>query len=344
MVKHGMVYIHAPRGGPRNLFRSLASWVLLALMGGCASGPGVPMAYRVGKNREFATLYPPVSSSQGRVRGPAVVLLHGGFFGDDGPTRAMARELSARGVLAVVPSYRGEKRGLDGARSQGRIDFCGGEVEDTLVLLHRLRERPDVDPERIGLLGASHGGCIALRTAESDPRVKGVVTFSAPTEAAFTYQHLLDHPLGMLGFAGWLGGRLQAWVGGNPQALPRQWAARSPLYGPLPRMPLLLIHGTSDCIVPVDETCWMSDALRRQGRQVTERYFDHGGRDVPPYPVCGRQGGPPGIAGVVAAPQEAGGGAVEVHYYAEHDHVFGKKAWAQAKHRALDYLVVELYR
>jgi dienelactone hydrolase len=309
MAKHGMS--QARSGGPLSQWwlAFAVGWLglLSVSTGGCAAATGIPLSYHVGAKEEYATLYVPSAAvAKGATgRGPAVILLHGGFFGDDKPTRAMARKLARMGVLVAVPSYRGEKRGLDGERGQGKIDFCGGEVRDALVLQERLRERPDVDPGRIGLIGFSHGGCIALRTAESDPTVRAVVTYSAPTEAAYTYQHLRDHPLALFGFAGWLGGRLQAWVGGDPQTLPREWAERSPLYGPLPRMPLVLIHGTADHIVPVEETCWMRDALRKQGRQVTEHYFDRDGREVAPYPVCDRKPGVPGVSGVMGVMNRA---------------------------------------
>jgi dipeptidyl aminopeptidase/acylaminoacyl peptidase len=47
-----------------------------------------------------------------------------------------------------------------------------------------LRSRPDVDPERIGGLGASMGGYILIQAASTDARIRAVVLLAAPADVA----------------------------------------------------------------------------------------------------------------------------------------------------------------
>ncbi|MFO0574190.1 MAG: prolyl oligopeptidase family serine peptidase [Polyangia bacterium] len=290
-----------------------------ALLGACASprpepAPGAspppptkpaPLQYVVGGQVQFGTLYPPPGASPQSaepsaepstkppatqplaqrpppVQHPAVVLLHGGFFGDDSTTDGMARELSRRGVLAAFPAYRGEPRGLDGARSQGRIEFCEGEVRDALALVRLLRARPDVDPRRIAVLGFSHGGCIGLRMLAEDPTLRAGVLFSPLSDARNAVENMDQNPLQMLGFAGWLGARLRSYVSRDPRPRDEAWSARSPvLVASTLRMPMVIVHGTSDPLIPLLQTCRLRDTLWKSGRPVRERLLTNAGLPSP---------------------------------------------------------------
>lgn len=59
---------------------------------------------------------------------------------------------------------------------QGLVDALEGNVEKVVVSFQWLREQPYVDRERMGMLGASVGGGIAL-VAAADPRIRGDVSF-----------------------------------------------------------------------------------------------------------------------------------------------------------------------
>jgi dienelactone hydrolase len=48
-------------------------------------------------------------------------------------------------------------------------------VTDTIRAIDYLQTRPDVDPERIGMMGISMGGMNTWLTAAADPRVKVAV-------------------------------------------------------------------------------------------------------------------------------------------------------------------------
>lgn len=101
--------------------------------------------------------------------GAAVVVLHGA-----GSTRsAVLRHgtiLARRGYGVLMPDTRGH------GRSEGRamdLGWYGDADIDAAVTF--LAARPDVDPERIGLVGLSMGGEQAIAATGSDPRIKAVI-------------------------------------------------------------------------------------------------------------------------------------------------------------------------
>ncbi|WP_262282816.1 alpha/beta fold hydrolase [Micromonospora sp. MA102] len=146
------------------------------------------------------TLYLPDDASA-RHRVPAVLLAHG-FGGTKESVRSDAEDLAARGYAVLTWTARGF------GRSGGEIhlDSPDYEVRDAERLLDRLAARPDVrldaagDP-RVGVVGGSYGGGLALLLAAQDRRVDAIVpmitwndlsraflpesTGKAPTEGVF---------------------------------------------------------------------------------------------------------------------------------------------------------------
>ncbi|MCW3839237.1 alpha/beta fold hydrolase [Micromonospora yasonensis] len=120
------------------------------------------------------TLYLPEDASSGH-RVPAVLLAHG-FGGTKESVRTDAEDLVAQGYAVLTWTARGF------GRSGGEIhlDSPDYEVRDASRLLDRLAARPDIrldaagDP-RVGVVGGSYGGGLALLLAAQDPRVDAIV-------------------------------------------------------------------------------------------------------------------------------------------------------------------------
>ncbi|NSL53894.1 dienelactone hydrolase family protein [Uliginosibacterium aquaticum] len=109
---------------------------------------------------------------------PAVVMLHGcgGAYAKDGTLNARHRMwgefLAAHGYLALMLDSLGA-RGIKELCTQKFSERSLKEADrrgDAYAALAYLRSRSDVDGQRIGLLGWSHGGGVTLDTITHAPR------------------------------------------------------------------------------------------------------------------------------------------------------------------------------
>ncbi|MEU5937706.1 alpha/beta fold hydrolase [Micromonospora sp. NPDC047548] len=106
---------------------------------------------------------------------PAVLLAHG-FGGTKDSVRSDAEDLVTRGYAVLTWTARGF------GRSGGEIhlDHPDYEIRDAQRLVDRLAERPEIrtdaagDP-RVGVVGGSYGGGLALLLAAQDQRVDAIV-------------------------------------------------------------------------------------------------------------------------------------------------------------------------
>ncbi len=169
-----------------------------------------------------------------------IVLLHG-LNGERSSVLEVAKVLHAAGYSLLLPDLPGH------GASGGAITTYGyREAVDITAAVRYLQGRPDVDPQRIGLMGWSLGAVTALLTAERVPEVRGVVadssfvTLSEQLDHQGDYLDLLKpvYPLIRL-YGAWFAGVDPASV--RPR---RAIAALSP-------RPVLLIHGQDDLSMPV---------------------------------------------------------------------------------------------
>ena len=101
---------------------------------------------------------------------PALIWIHGGVHGDLDPLYfPFIREAVERGYVVLAPEYRGSTG--YGREYQEAIDYGGYEVEDCLTAIGYMTDRmPWVDTERLGLIGFSHGGFIAMHAVFREQR------------------------------------------------------------------------------------------------------------------------------------------------------------------------------
>ncbi|QGN46588.1 alpha/beta fold hydrolase [Micromonospora sp. WMMD558] len=120
------------------------------------------------------TLYLPEGASAG-AKVPAVLLAHG-FGGTKESVRADAEEIAGRGYAVLAWTARGFGR----SGGQIHLDHPDYEVRDAQRLLDWLAARPEIrtdatgDP-RVGVVGGSYGGGLALLLAAQDRRVDAIV-------------------------------------------------------------------------------------------------------------------------------------------------------------------------
>jgi dipeptidyl aminopeptidase/acylaminoacyl peptidase len=101
---------------------------------------------------------------------PLLVLVHGGVHSDfrTHDELNIARELLEQGYALIATEYRGSTG--YGKELWEKIDYGGLENEDVFAGKQWMVEsHPEVDPERVGILGWSHGGMISLMNVFDHP-------------------------------------------------------------------------------------------------------------------------------------------------------------------------------
>src|SRR6185436_13473614 len=100
------------------------------------------------------------------------------------PFRQIAEALASRGIAVLRVDDRGvgNSRGGDTLLVSTSANFA----DDVRAQVDFLRERRDVDPNRIVLLGHSEGGMIAPMVAASDPRIAAIVLMAGPAKRGDT--------------------------------------------------------------------------------------------------------------------------------------------------------------
>lgn len=119
---------------------------------------------------------------------PAVVLVAGSgpndrdsTIGPNKPLRDLAHGLAAQGIAVLRFDKRSHARPQDFATGDVSIDT---EVtDDVLAALALLRQRPEIDPNRLFVLGHSLGAMLAPRVGQRDPDLAGLLLLAPPARA-----------------------------------------------------------------------------------------------------------------------------------------------------------------
>lgn len=111
---------------------------------------------------------------------PLIVLPHGGVHGDFTTYYVhIVRELVSQGYVIVAPEYRGSTG--YGKSHYEKIDYGGLETEDVFYSRNYMLENFDfIDEKRVGIVGWSHGGLIALMNIFDHPKEYQVAFAGVP--------------------------------------------------------------------------------------------------------------------------------------------------------------------
>jgi phosphoribosylformylglycinamidine cyclo-ligase len=113
----------------------------------------------------------------GSPKAPAVVLCHG-FTGNKSESHfvfvKLARSLADAGMATLRFDFRGS------GDSEGSFEemTISGEIADAMNAVEFLAEQPEVDADRIGVLGLSLGGCVAACVTGRSPLVKATILWA----------------------------------------------------------------------------------------------------------------------------------------------------------------------
>lgn len=191
---------------------------------------------------------------------PVVIFNRGGNAGFGkvvfGTKMALIAEIAAQGYLVIGSQYRGASP--DFIANNGSDEFGGRDTNDVLALPALLAENPEADPTKIALLGWSRGVMQSYLVAKQLPEIKAIISIAGPSDARTA---LAERP-----------------------AMERVYTARIPDYqqnkaaelskrsvvdwlDKLPSRPILLIHGTADQQVNVEQSRVLSARLTERKHQ-----------------------------------------------------------------------------
>jgi dipeptidyl aminopeptidase/acylaminoacyl peptidase len=201
-------------------------------------------------------------------RGPrghaAIIWVHGGVHGNmDTLYFPFIKEAIDRGYVIMTPEYRGST-GF-GEAFHKAIDYGGYEVDDVISAVEYLKAKvPQVDPERIGIMGWSHGGFITLHSVFRDQHpFKAAAAIVPVTNLVFRLSY--KGPGYQREYA------TQRRIQGLPFEKPDIYVQRSPLYSvDKLHVPLLVHVATNDTDVNFVEDQQIVDALRARKPDLAE--------------------------------------------------------------------------
>ena len=148
---------------PRNFERDIATKartdsIYAARSRGAMEFSKVKYRSRAGDMDVPAYLFTPLAKRGARGHA-AMVWVHGGVHGDwNQAMLPFVKEAVQRGYVIITPDYRGSNG--YGAAHYNAIDYGGKELDDVMAAYDYLKTLPYVDPERVGIMGWSHGGFI----------------------------------------------------------------------------------------------------------------------------------------------------------------------------------------
>ena len=199
---------------------------------------------------------------------PLIVLPHGGPGArDDAGFDWWAQALASRGYAVLQPQFRGsadlgwdlEKAGFGEWGRKMQSDLSDG--------VRALAKAGLIDPKRVCIVGASYGGYAALA---------GVTLEQGVYRCAVSYAGIADmHRM--------IGGQWAAWIDADKSSgaryLDRFVGAKDPTdavydkISPLRyvndvNVPVLLIHGRSDTVVPYEQSVLMEAAMKKANKAV----------------------------------------------------------------------------
>lgn len=203
-----------------------------------------------------------------QLRGPrqhaAMVWVHGGVHGDMNQMYLpFIIEAVQRGYVIIAPDYRGSVG--HGAALYNAIDYGGYEVDDAESAVSVLKQMPHVDPERIGVMGWSHGGFITahLLFRGSNTPFKAGAAIVPVTNLIFRLSY--KGPGYQRSFA------TQSRIQGLPFEKRDEYVRRSPYYHVDSLQRPILVHiATNDADVNFEEARPLVDALIARKPQLSE--------------------------------------------------------------------------
>lgn len=197
---------------------------------------------------------------------PLVVMPHGGPRARDSLAfDPMAQAFAAQGWLVVQPNFRGSSGYGKAFAQAGHRQWSKRMQDDVTDTVNHLVQQGMADPSRVVIFGASYGGYAALAGAVLTPSMyRAAASLSGVTDLPV----MMDWHRKQDGKDSEVYAYLVKSIGD-----PKQNAAELNAASPRRRVaeiqvPVLLIHGNMDGVVPIEQSLLMHKALSDAGKRV----------------------------------------------------------------------------
>ncbi|MFA5329727.1 MAG: alpha/beta hydrolase [Prolixibacteraceae bacterium] len=191
---------------------------------------------------------------------PLLVFIHGGGWnhGNRSDYLTYLIPFAQEGYITATISYRFLK--------DGTYPACVEDVQDAIQWFFRNSERYGYDPDRIALIGGSAGGHLALlgaygwhrlqsipdSTTLTNHKIKAVVDIYGPVD--FTTEYARNHRL------------ITNFIAHSYEDNPELYREASPIqYVSKDCPPTMILHGTSDNLVPISQSDLLKSKLDSLG-------------------------------------------------------------------------------
>jgi dipeptidyl aminopeptidase/acylaminoacyl peptidase len=226
----------------------------------------------------------------GATRVPVVITISGSgpqdrdeaLLGVNGyhPFRQIADTLGRNGIAVLRFDDRGYGASTVNAANATSADFA----DDVRALVAWVRARPDVDPDRVYLLGHSEGALIAPLVASTDVRIAGLALLAGPAQNGrdiilYQQRHMIDRDSTLKTAASRDSSATAARIQYDSLAVVRPWYRFFNTCDPLAtarrvRSRVLILHGETDRQVTADQAPTLGAAFRDGGNSsVTVHVF-----------------------------------------------------------------------
>ncbi|WP_033921924.1 alpha/beta hydrolase family protein [Sphingomonas sp. 37zxx] len=204
---------------------------------------------------------------------PLIVMPHGGPFARDSEEWDWWTQfLANRGYVVVQPNYRGSSGYGTPFTEKGAGQWGLAMQDDLNDVVTALTAQGIADPKRVCMVGASYGGYAAMRAAQRDG---GLYRCAVSYAGVSDLNRMQRHDSSFLGAGArkdWLKMQAPDLKGVSPINFAKDFS-----------IPMLIVHGKKDRVVPIAQSRELVEDLRATGKNVTyieqpeaDHYFTRG--------------------------------------------------------------------
>ncbi|MFL9841497.1 S9 family peptidase [Sphingomonas sp. ST-64] len=190
---------------------------------------------------------------------PLIVMPHGGPFARDSESWDWWTQfLADRGYAVIQPNYRGSSGFGTAFARRGEGQWGLAMQDDLNDAVTELAKLGIADPKRVCMVGASYGGYAAVRAAQRDgTRYRCAISYAGVSDLNRMMKHSRNY-LHSGARSDWLREQAPDLKGVSPLNFPEEFS-----------IPVLLVHGDKDVVVPPVQSRLLAERLQKAGKDVT---------------------------------------------------------------------------